>query len=171
MPETGNLFQPAREMTGLKKEIARIIRQAKNKDRCIQTIKRRNAREQRLTEIMGILSHHVGMAHAIGMGELYGKVYKKTWRNRINDTRDLRYDITDLRDAGHRICATADASLGGYYLPASESEWDAFRRREIGQAARRIARIRRMYRISIAETIRQVQLVLEEASHDDKSAA
>jgi hypothetical protein len=170
MNENTDLFTPsperhgiAAEMSGLKQEIAKIMCQAQKKDHLIEVRQRRFEREVRLSEIMGILSHHVGKARAIGMGELYTKIYKKEWRHRINDTRDLRQDITDMRDAGRRICATADAVGGGYYLPASDSEWDAFRGREIGQAARRIKRIRNMYRISIEETMRQVQIVLEGA--------
>jgi len=168
--ENRELFSPdpdrkgiAAEMSGLKQEIAQIMRRARKKEHLLEVRSRQLAREARLSEIMGVLSHHVGRAHAIGMGELYTRVYKKEWRHRINDTRDLRQDITDLRDAGRRICATADAVGGGYYLPASDSEWDAFRAREIGQAARRIKRIRTMYRISIEEAVHQVRLILEEA--------
>lgn len=152
------------EMTGLKQEIAKIMRQSRGKDRLLDEAQRQIEKETRKNEIMGVLSHHVGLTRAIGMGELYTKVFKKEWRHRINDTRNLREDITELRAAGRRICSTAHAVGGGYYLPASDSEWNAFVFSEIGQAAHRIKRARTMYRISNEEAMRQVQLILEEAS-------
>lgn len=151
------------EMSELKKEIAKIMRQSRGKDRLLDEAQRQIEKQARQNEIMGILSHHVGEKHAIGMGELYTKVFRKEWRHRINDTRDLRHDIEEMQKAGRRVCSTPDSIGGGYYLPATDSEWDAFRSRRIGQAARQIARMRAMYRISIEETMRQVQLVLEEA--------
>lgn len=169
--ENTELFTPgperrgiAAEMSGLKQEIAKIMRQAQKKDHLIEVRQRRFEREVRLSEIMGVLSHHVGKARAIGMGELYTKIYKKEWRHRINDTRDLRYDIEDLQKAGRRICSSSHAVGGGYYLPASDSEWDAFiKGHVIIPAANRIQRARTMYRISIEEAMRQVQIVLEDA--------
>lgn len=151
------------EMTELRQEIAKIMRRSRDKDRALEDAQRKIEREARRNDIMGILSHHVGRCRAIGMGELYTKVFKREWRNRINDTRDLRHEIEALQKDGRRICSVTDAVGGGYYLPATDSEWDAFKNRRIGQAARQLNRMRAMYRISVEEAMRQVQLVLEEA--------
>jgi len=58
------------EMTGLRQEIAKIMRQSRGKDRLLDEAQRQIERQTRQAEIMGLLSHHVGRAHAIGMGEL-----------------------------------------------------------------------------------------------------
>lgn len=144
----------SKEVEALKKEFRESRRIIAERERQMEAARRRES-------IMGTLSHHIGQAHAIGMGELYVKVYGKGWKQRINDTRDLRDEIMALRAEGRRICHSTAAALGGYYLPASDSEWDAFRGRELGQIFRRLKRVRTMYKISNQEMMRQLQMVLE----------
>ncbi len=145
------------EVEALKKEYRESRRIIAERDRQMEEARRRET-------IMGILSHHIGQAHAIGMGELYVKIFGKGWKHRINDTRRLRDEVMALRAEGRRICHSTDAAEGGYYLPASDSEWDAFRNRELGQLFRRLKRVRTMYKISNEEMMRQLQLTLEDAA-------
>ena len=145
-------------------EVAALKKDFQNSRRIIAEREREMEQARRREDIMGILSCHIGQAHAIGMGELYVKVFGKGWKHRINDTRALRGEIMALRSEGRRICHSTDAVEGGYYLPASDSEWDAFRNRETGQIFRRLKRVRTMYKFSNEEMMRQLQLVLEEAA-------
>jgi|GEM_PF-619724 len=148
--------------TSLKHEILKLRRQLTAHRRLLRDQEIQAEKERRHAEIMGILSHHIGRQNAIGMGELYSRVYNKEWKNRINDTRELRTDIDELQKEGRKICSTMQRDMGGYYLPATDSEWEAFIRGYIRQPARRINKARRMWKISVAETMRQVQMVLEE---------
>lgn len=79
--------------------------------------------------LLGEISHRVGRHKAIGMGELYEIVFRKQWANRINDTRDLRIVITELRKSGVAICSDCGSEGGGYYLAQAGSELDDYRRR------------------------------------------
>ena len=69
----------------------------------------------RKTRILMIMSGHVGQGKRIGMGELYERVFEETYDHRINDTRNLRKLITELRRDGVAICSVAAKSGGGYY--------------------------------------------------------
>lgn len=146
----------------LKHEISKLQRQITAQRRLLKDREIQGQKERRRAEIMGILSHHIGRQNAIGMGELYTRVYNKEWRHRINDTRKLRADIEALQNEGRNLCSTVEVSGGGYYLPASDSEWEDFKQRRIMMHAKGINRIRKMHKISVAEAMRQVQLVLEE---------
>jgi hypothetical protein len=152
----------AQQHTQLKHEIVNLKRRLAENHRILRDQAIQAEKERRHSEIMGILSHHIGLQNAIGMGELYTKVYKKEWKHRINDTRELRSGIGELQAGGRKICSTTDASRGGYYLPASDSEWNAYVGRYIMQRARGINKVRKIWKISVAEAMRQVQLVLEE---------
>ena len=146
-------------------EVAALKKDFQNSRRIIAERERETEQARRREDIMGILSCHIGQAHAIGMGELYVKVFGKGWRHRINDTRDLRKEIEALKTAGRRICHSTNSARGGYYLPASGSEWDNFiKKHELGQIFRRLKRARTMYKISNEEMQRQLSLVLEEAA-------
>lgn len=145
----------------LNQEVAALRREFRANRQIIAARERETEEARRRADIMGILSHHIGAPHAVGMGELYVKIFGKGWRHRINDTRGLRDEIMALRSEGRRICHSTDPVIGGYYLPAADSEWDAFRGRELGQIFRRLKRARTMYRISKEELSRQMQLFWE----------
>jgi hypothetical protein len=80
----------------------------------------------RKTRILMIMSGHVGQGKSIGMGELYEQVFDETYEHRINDTRNLRKLITELRRDGVAICSVAAPSGGGYWLASAGSELETY---------------------------------------------
>lgn len=145
-------------------ELAALRQQVRKQQRQLDEQARQEEKSRRLEEIMGILSHHIGRSKAIGMGELYVKVFDRQWLHRINDTRTLRKYVEELRQAGRKICFSTANPGGGYYIAATDDEWKSFIFGDIKNRARSINRDRIMYRISNEEAMRQVQMVLEGAA-------
>lgn len=114
--------------------------------------------------IVTILSRHVGITRAIGMGELYSRVYGKPWKNRINDTRGMRYLITDLRNEGVPICSLTSHSGGGYYLASTNGELDSWLGRDHRKALRILAREAKIRRTTLPELLGQMRLNLTEVA-------
>ena len=116
--------------------------------------------EQFKGTLMTEMSRHVGKSNAIGMGELYHRVFGESWNNRINDTRRLRSVVTALRKDGVPILSNSSSTGGGYYLAGARSEIDAYcshiRKRALGMLARE-AKLRKM---SLPELVGQVQMTL-----------
>jgi len=113
-------------------------------------------------KVLGILTRHVGRENAIGMGELYERIYGEPWSNRINDTRRLRKLITNLRYSGHVIMETRSRSGGGYYIPRSRWEASQYIKRRKHEAVRKLYMISQMEEIGLAELLGQMQLNLKE---------
>lgn len=114
----------------------------------------------RLALSMALL-RHVGPDKKIGMGELYEHVFKTPWTHRINDTRNLRLLITDLRKEGMPICSNGQ----GYWIAASASEINAFCERSKQRALSILSRISMMKNVSLPDYLGQMQLELG-ARHD-----
>ncbi len=148
----------------MKMELERLRLQVRQQKRKLEEQARQEEKSRRLEEIMGILSHHVGRSKAIGMGELYVKVFDRQWLHRINDTRAIRRDIEGLRTMGRKICYSTTSTGGGYYIAATDDEWKTFIFGDIRKRAMSIKRDRIMYRISNEEAMRQIQIVLEGAA-------
>jgi hypothetical protein len=110
--------------------------------------------------IVMILSRHIGKEKAIGMGELYYQVYRKTWRHRINDTRELRQEIKGLRYQGVLIGETRSRTGGGYYLARSTYELEDWFRRRKREALKKLDMIAKMKNIGLPELLGQMQLGL-----------
>ncbi len=117
------------------------------------------------------LTSHIGSANAIGMAELYETVYGRTWRHRINDTRQLRKLITDMRREGVAICSVSDPAGGGYYLAAAGSELKDYLRRSKVRALKILARVSRIQKVSLPELLGQMRLEMEGNGHDAEKAA
>lgn len=83
-------------------------------------------REQYKTRLLMKLMGHVGQSGAIGMGELYEQVFDAPWTHRINDTRELRALITDLRRDGVPICSSSSCTGGGYWVSSAGSELNGY---------------------------------------------
>jgi hypothetical protein len=113
------------------------------------------------------LMEHVGKEHAIGMGELYEKVYGKPWQNRINDTRALRHLITDLRKEGKRVCSAGS----GYYLAAVDSELEEYLARRRRRALTELGMEAAMRKKSLPELLGQLSLDLESREQAAEGAA
>lgn len=112
-----------------------------------------------------VLMEHIGEEKAIGMGELYEKVYGKPWRNRINNTRPLRHLITDLRREGKRVCSNGS----GYYLAAVESELEDYLARRRKRALTELGLEAAMRRKSLPELLGQLSLDLGGREDDDEA--
>jgi len=120
--------------------------------------KKRNLDSSLKYKLLGILSHHIGRLNAIGMGALYTKVFGREWAHKINDTRYLRYLVTELRKEGHMVASCGD----GYYLPATGSEREEFLKKFAKPALHSLWLVSRMRRraVSEAEFGRQLRLLL-----------
>jgi len=108
--------------------------------------------------LLKIMAHHHGRANAIGMGELYERVYGEQWAHRINDTRKLRDVILALRREGLPICSTCNRSGGGYYLASVGSDLEDFLQRRHVKALKILALEARMRRLSLAELLGQMSV-------------
>lgn len=115
--------------------------------------------------LMEILAQHVGRENAIGMGELYKAVYGQPWNNRINDTRALRYLITDARRRNVPILSSRSTVGGGYYLPAAGSEGRRQAEKWKAEALRKLQLAANLEKVGLAEVLGQMRLSLE-ARHD-----
>jgi len=115
-------------------------------------------------KVMTILSRHVGLEKAIGMGELYTAVYGEAWRNRINDTRDLREIITELRYDGSLIGESRGQHGGGYYLARSVHELENWFKKREHEWLKKAHMLSRMKRISLQEYLGQKSLGLTGSS-------
>ena len=120
---------------------------------------------ERRIEIMSILMHHIGKANAIGMGELYYKVFGESYENRINDTRRLRTILKAMKNEGSPICSHCSSNGGGYYL-AVGSELGDYHRQVFLNAVGRLARLGHQRQMSRKELSAQTVLLLE--SYDEK---
>jgi len=114
--------------------------------------------------VMTILSRHVGIEKALGMGDLYSQAYGRAWRHRINDTRELRKIITELRYEGALIGETRSQVGGGYYLARSAHELSAFFKKRKREALMKLHLVARMQRVGLAELLGQMQLNLSSSS-------
>lgn len=116
---------------------------------------------ERRIQILSILTHHIGKANAIGMGELYYKVFEEAYENRINGTRRLRTILKHMKNAGTAICSHSSSNGGGYYLAAAESELVDYHRKVFLNAVGRLARLGHQRKMSRQELCAQTVLLLE----------
>ena len=126
-----------------------------------RTIEQERDREILKNKVLVKLAHHVGLLNAIGMAELYEDVFGKPWNDRINDTRDLRVIITELRNEGTPICSTAIQNGSGYYLAAAGSELKDYIRRDTMRALRILTRAARIQKVTLPEYLGQLKLRME----------
>jgi len=111
-------------------------------------------------KLLGELTHHIGRHRAIGMGELYEKIFEETWQNRINDTRRLRIVITELRRQGVAICSESSRAGGGYYLASAGSELKDYLSRLRRRALKVLSLEAKMRKMTLAELLGQIELNL-----------
>ena len=122
--------------------------------------------EERKAKVLEIMTRHVGREKAIGMGELYEMVFRKPWQNRIADTRDLRFVITDLRHRGVLIADTRGRTGGGYYLARSEHEIRQFLDRRTHEALKKLKMVAAMRGKTLPEFMGQLQLSLQSGQEE-----
>jgi hypothetical protein len=119
--------------------------------------------------LLAVLTTHVGTHNAIGMAELYEAVFGETWNHRINDTRILRYLITQMRRKGVPICSVATKTGGGYYIAAGGSELRNYLERNKVRALKILSRNAAIQKITLADYLGQMRLNMEVG--DDKNIA
>jgi len=118
---------------------------------------------------LSALAAHIGEGNAIGMAELYERVFERPWEHRINDTRQLRRLITTMRDEGTPICSVSTSSGGGYYLAAAGSELIDYLHRGEHRALKILGRNARMRRITLPEYLGQMRLNIQGEACDAES--
>lgn len=118
--------------------------------------------------ILSILSRHTGKERAIGMGELYERVFDKPWNHRINDTRPLRDIITEMRFEGQPIGSVRNRNGGGYYMATRSShELTEMTGKIEAEGLRKIRMAAAMKRITLGELLGQMRLNLQEGKSGD----
>lgn len=111
--------------------------------------------------LLSILTRHIGEEKAIGMGELYERVFGKPYQHRINDTRKLRKLITELRYSGTLIGETRSNTGGGYYLARSVSEMNEFFNRRTHEALKKLHMVSCMKKVGLPELMGQMIMNLD----------
>lgn len=107
-----------------------------------------------------VMMQHVGPDKKIGMGELYETVFGKRWTHRINDTKQLRILITEMRRDGQPVMSDSSSSSGGYWIAASSSEINDWCDRVKVRALSMLKRISTIKKVSLPEYIGQIRLEL-----------
>ena len=103
-----------------------------------------------------IMLQHIGPSQKIGMGELYEQVFGRPWNNRINDTRQIRMLITQMKKEGQAVMSSSSPINGGYWIAASGSELDAFVKKDKLRALKILSRISNMKKVSLPELMGQM---------------
>lgn len=119
------------------------------------------AMERQKSRLLMALAGHTGRSRIIGMGELYEQVFGRRYSHRINDTKQLRNLITDLRREGTPICSDSSSSGGGYFIASTSGELNAYLERDKRRALNILAKCAAMKKTSLPEYLGQVQLELE----------
>ena len=103
-----------------------------------------------------IMLQHIGPSQKIGMGELYEQVFGRPWNNRINDTRQIRMLITQMKKEGQAVMSSSSSTNGGYWIAASGSELDAFVKKDKLRALKILSCISNMKKVSLPELMGQM---------------
>lgn len=103
-----------------------------------------------------IMLQHIGPSQKIGMGELYEQVFGRPWNNRINDTRQIRMLITQMKKEGQAVMSSSSPINGGYWIAASGSELDAFVKKDKLRALKILSCISNMKKVSLPELMGQM---------------
>ena len=112
--------------------------------------------DQAKTRLYMIMLQHIGPSQKIGMGELYEQVFGRPWNNRINDTRQIRMLITQMKKEGQAVMSSSSSTNGGYWIAASGSELDAFVKKDKLRALKILSRISNMKKVSLPELMGQM---------------
>ncbi len=122
--------------------------------------------EEARARLMETLSEHVGKENAIGMDELYERVFGKKVRHKINDTRDLRKLITTQRLKGIPIGSTSSQTGGGYYLVRAGSELEEYCSRILSSSRRGLLLVSRLKKLALPKIVGQLEMELQERRDD-----
>lgn len=122
------------------------------------------AREQLKSRLLMELTRHIGRGRAVGMGELFQAVFDKDWVNRINDTRQLRRLITELRNGAQPqpICSVCCSLAPGYYLASAGSELAEYVGKIKKTALKKLALAAKLEKIPLPELLGQMAMNMRE---------
>jgi hypothetical protein len=112
-------------------------------------------------KIQMIMMMHVGPGNKIGMGELYREVFGREYEHRINDTRQIRELITEMRSNGLPVMSDSSATRGGYWLASGSSEIQDWCNRNRYRALDILRRVATVKKISLQEYIGQLAMDLQ----------
>lgn len=110
--------------------------------------------------LLMVLTGHVGREHAIGMDDLYTRVFHKPAGHKINSTREVRKLVTALRQKGQPIGSVSSTNGGGYYLIRAGSELDEYCSKLRQAALRKLVMEARLRKLSMPELLGQMQMNL-----------
>lgn len=116
--------------------------------------------EEVRARLLQTLARHVGQEKALGMDELFSRVFQRPVQNKINDTRALRRLITRLRLDGAPIGSVSRPDGGGYYLAAVGSELEDYLGRLHRRGLRALVQEAKIRNISLRELVGRIQLDL-----------
>jgi len=112
-------------------------------------------------KLMSELSKHIGRNRAIGMVDLYTRVYDEQPKSRHSGTRKIRALVTELRKEGVPICSTQDKEGGGYYMASAGSELQDYCGRLRTRALKLLAQEAKLKRVALPELLGEIRLNLE----------
>ena len=98
--------------------------------------------------LINAIYDHQGEANALDMGELFRRVYREEYVNKINDTRSLRRLITELRFEGKPIGSTTRKKGGGYFW-ATNTELNKWEKKEEKSALKKLSMIHKMKKTNL----------------------
>ncbi len=118
--------------------------------------------ETKEERVLAVLDRHKGQENCIGMGELYRKVFRRSYTHRINDTDQLRCLIRRLRRRGVPLCSTCDKTNPGYYLAETPEELEEFAARHERRGLTSLVQAAALRRIGLPELLGQLKLEAED---------
>ena len=126
-------------------------------------------REQLKARLLMELTKHIGKGRAVGMGELFQAVFGKDWEHRINDTRQLRKLITELRHGAHPqpICSSCCSLAPGYFLASAGSELAEYVGKIKRAALKKLAIAAKLEKKPLPELLGQMALNMRENGGGD----
>ncbi|MEW6264931.1 MAG: hypothetical protein AB1641_17795 [Thermodesulfobacteriota bacterium] len=121
--------------------------------------------EKARSRLLETLAGHVGQEKAVGMDELFELVFQRPVAHKINDTRELRRLITQIRLDGVPIASVPRSDGGGYFLASAGSELEDYltRLRRRGLAA--LALEAKLRRLSLNDLLGRVRFNLKDDFH------
>ncbi|HUU40972.1 MAG TPA: hypothetical protein VMW42_08530 [Desulfatiglandales bacterium] len=120
--------------------------------------------------LLSELTRHIGAARKIGMGELYEKVFDKTWKHKINDTKPLRTLVVGLKKRGIPILSSRSNTNGGYWLPSAGSETTEYCRKVRIEALRKLKQIAIIRNTTVDIVVNQMALDLRPPTDQEEAA-
>jgi hypothetical protein len=128
--------------------------------------RRRGFGPQEENEVLRILARHIGPDRAIGMAELFEEATGQPVAHKINDTRELRHTISNLRRAGVPVCSASWKGMQGYYLALGPEDLESFCKRLERRGLKSLAQAAALRRLALPELLGQLAMAETGEDHD-----